>query len=219
MIVNNLGQVAVTVAFVALIGVILKAISDWLSISRSKYVDVIAAERIKWVGELRNDFRELGINLDELSHQCRQPELDKKAANLALDGAIRHQNLIQLKLNLEDKLDSTIIGLINRTGYLARTASLEEYAKSKGVMVQYTSFLLKDEWEKAKREASGPLRWLWLTWKQSKRLRRRRCLAETEPFKSQLALAATPITQEEKLVLAAQGVHMGPATSETRSAT
>lgn len=202
---NNLGQVAVIVAFIALVGVILKALSDWLTTSRSKYVDVIAAERIKWVGELRSDVREFSVNLDELSHQCRQEPINKETANEAIERASRHLNLIQLKLNLDDPLDSALFSLMSRTAYFARTKGLQEYADLKGLMILRASYLLKDEWEKAKREASGPIRWLWLSWKQSRRQRKRKKLAASEPMKSLLKMAATPLSPEEKAMLAAQG--------------
>lgn len=202
---NNFGQVAVVAAFIALIGVALKAATDWLTTSRSKYVEVIAAERIKWVGQLREDFREFGLQLDEVSYQFRQKPLNTKAANEALEGASRHVNVIYLKLNLEDTLDSRVLGLMNRTVFLARTGDLEDYALFKSVMVRFASYLLKDEWEKAKREAAGPLRWLWLWLKQVRRRRERAEFAKTEKMKSILNLAATPLSAEQREIVRAQG--------------
>jgi len=195
---TNLGQVVVIAAFIALIGVALKAVSDWLTTSRSKYVDIIAAERIKWVGELRNDLAEFGFHLDEVSHQFRQSTLDKDAANKALEKVSQRLAVIQLKLNLEDRLDGTLYALLTRSAFTARTASLQEYADVKSLMTRFCGFLLKDEWEKAKRETAGPLRWIWLTWKQGRRARARKDFLSSEHIQAQLNAARRPLSDDEK---------------------
>lgn len=51
------------------------------------------------------------------------------------------------------------------------------------------------------REASGPLRWLWLTWRHRRRLGARRKFAEGASIKSLLQMAKVPLSIEEKLKL------------------
>jgi hypothetical protein len=204
---KNIGQVAVLAAFIALIGVVLKAFSDWLASSRSTYVEVIAAERIKWVAELRSDFREFAINLDEVAFQCRQSPMNRVAANKALDEVNRHLGLIQLKLNYEDSLDNALLGLMSKASFFARTGTLIEYTDYRSLMTQYQSFLLKDEWEKAKREAAGPARWLWLTWKRRLRLKSRSTYLASPAVKAKLDFASQPLSAENlQKVMQQQGV-------------
>lgn len=204
-IAKNLGQVAVIVAAITFIGVIVKAVTDWFTTSRSKYVDVIAAERIKWVGELRSDVREFGFHADEVSHQFRQKPFDQEAANKALESASRHLNNILLKLNLGDPLDLTVLALISRVGAIAKTGSLQEYAMAKSALTRYASYLLKDEWEKAKREAAGPVRWIWLELKRRKRQRVRDASAQTKAIKAELHSALEFLSEEERAIVVRRG--------------
>jgi hypothetical protein len=203
---DKIGEVAIIVAFIALLGVVLKAVSDWFATSRSKYVDVVATERIKWVGELRKDLAEFGFNLDEVSHQCRQRPLDKAAANNALEEVNKRLAIIQLKLNLDHRLDRTLYALLTRSVFVARTGMLQEYADAKSLMTQVCGFLLKDEWEKAKRETAGPLRWLWLVSKHHRRRRKRKAFFDLEQVQTQLKQARRPLTDHEKERLQAAGV-------------
>jgi len=48
------------------------------------------------------------------------------------------------------------------------------------LLMTHSRWLLKEEWEKVKAEASGPLSKLWWRWKKSLRLRRYRKYAAAE---------------------------------------
>jgi hypothetical protein len=202
---NNIGQVAVIAALIALIGVVLKALVDWLTTSRSKYVDVIAAERIKWVRELRVDLSGFLTDLDEVGFQCRQKTLNKDAANKSLDEVNKHLSMIQLKLNYGDELDRNLLYTLTRTAYVARTGTLEEYSEHKSTLVRFCSLLLKEEWEKAKRESSGPLRWTWLYFKRRKRIVERELFVGSAPVRAILEAASKPLSELEKERLNLQG--------------
>ena len=200
-IADNLGQVAVIAAVLTLLGVMIKAVTDWLTSSRSKYVDVIAAERIKWVGELRSDFSKFFVGFDRVVHLFRLDQREKIKINDALEVANNHMNLVRLKLNTESDLDITIIDLMQRSAYSARSGDLEEYRSYRSLLLKFCSFLLKDEWEKAKREASGPLRWVWLTWKHWRRVRARAKFVNMASVQAKLDIASRPFSSKELQVL------------------
>lgn len=198
---DNIGEVVVITASIAFAGVLLKAFSDWFTSSRSKYVDVIAAERIKWVGELRSDFLDFFMCLDNMAHQFRSKNVDHVAADRACKDVNRLINLIRLKLNLESALDNTILSLMGRAAYLARIGQMQEYVDFRRVLTDYSSYLLKDEWEKAKREASGPMRRLGLAWRRKRRQLMRRRFAERPLIKPILEKSKVALSCEEQLKL------------------
>ena len=102
-------EIALSVGLIALGGVLVTAILNWLATSRSKYVETITTERIKWVGELRSDFSEFLSDLTELRKAHKRKESKPEISARAYKRLV----LIHLKLNPRAPLDREIFSLMS----------------------------------------------------------------------------------------------------------
>jgi hypothetical protein len=191
-------QIAVVAAAVAAFAVLLAAFINFLASGRSKYVEVIAAQRIKWVDDLRENILEFTTALDSLIYCVqrgihRGDEYDKH-----LDTAGRQMQLVMMKMNLEKTSDTRLIGLMRREMHYARCGDYQEFTAYADLRLRSTYDLLKDEWEKAKLEAAGPIRWTWLWLKGLHRQRRRQAYWSHPARAQKLAVMDGGFTAEEK---------------------
>jgi len=139
-------------------------------------VDVIANERIKWVAATRTDFQQLIGSLDHLRHKIVVDKAEISDLQEAVAVANKLTSLIGLKINADDVEDRKLLRVSNWLSYFASKGTDEEYGFTRAYLSLLVNFSLKDEWEKAKQEAAGPLRWVWLKAKQQWRVRKRPAL-------------------------------------------
>lgn len=158
-------EIALLIGAIAFVGVLLTALSNWFSASRSKYVDTITAQRIKWVAELRSDISEWISDLTELRQSYKRREPEEKRAE-AIARAYRKLVLIHLKLNLRSPLDREIFSMMCKAIEEVPSGDSMRVQTAHVELVARVSDLLKDEWEAAKWESAGPIRRLQIWWKR-----------------------------------------------------
>jgi hypothetical protein len=168
-------QVTLLVAVVAAVAALLGAFINYLATGRSKYVETITRERIKWVGELRSDFASF---LNEMEQARRLIHGRAKTDNWEQDlHRLRgRQQLILLKLNRRSRLDIEISSLMQRCILAAIENEGDQPIEVSKLLRIRVSDLLKEEWETAKLESSGLLqrpRIWWRRWSRWKEHRAR----------------------------------------------
>ena len=178
-LINSLGGVVIAAALLTLFGVLLTAVSNLFQNTRSKYVDVIASERIKWVGAIRGDFRELFVKLDKLRFDAVKRGVKGTELQASADAANSQVALIALKMNADDQEDRRLLRTVMWLSYFSTQGSDADYNNCRNYVSLLVNFKLKDEWEKAKREAAGPLKWALLKVKEERNLNRRRSLIDS----------------------------------------
>lgn len=165
------GWLSVLAAGIALLGVL---ISVWVSsvISRrSVFVNSVTLERSKWIEKLRSnlaDFYSATSNLHFLALKADpnervfdvEPDLVREVEKLAA--------LIRLQLNPKGEIDTNIILLLGHIPHIACEKS-DLFGTAQDLLILHSQWLLKEEWEKVKVEASGFLKRAWFCKKANTR--------------------------------------------------
>jgi hypothetical protein len=162
-------ELTLIAAIVAAIGATIAATISLFSNSRSKYIDTITATRIEWVTGLRNDFSSL------ISAFTKRLTADVHGLNDAAKYALEENisdlmMLINLKLNRRSSLDreiSKLMGIVLQKVH--EGAEQADYVGPAAHLTMVVEELLKEEWEKAKYEASGPLRRVFIQFSKFRR--------------------------------------------------
>ena len=141
---------------------------------RSIYIQTVTVERAKWIDKLRINMSDvialahrLDVELygdDNFSNTIAYTELTTQIVRLMAQ--------VRLQLNPEGKIDSNILSLMQA---IQNYVGDQDYKNLERVMVRHIQWLLKEEWEKVKYEAMGPLGRRWADYK---RWRRRRAYAK-----------------------------------------
>lgn len=165
-------QAVLYAALIALAGVMLSAIVSFFMSQRTIYINTVTAERTKWVGKLRENIAEISSLTrafrDEFGIKAARVNITKQTeAKRKINELI---STIKLQLNPSSKVDENIILLIEKMPSLAddRSAKLEKFDN---LLVAHAQWLLKEEWERIKAEASwfgGGLR-SWRVWRANRR--------------------------------------------------
>jgi hypothetical protein len=151
----------VIAAGIALIGVLIAAIISATISRRTAYLTTVTAERSKWIDNLRSNIAELAalcvyihfkVNMTSLTEYGKSPEHDENLRKI--------ENLkatIQLQLNPNGTIDQNILRILSRIHFLA---TRQEYTvvSAHWLLIAHSQWLLKEEWETVKYEASGLLR-------------------------------------------------------------
>lgn len=171
---------AITVAIIAFCGVLTSAFVAFITGRRSVFISSVTAERSKWIDKLRGNISELvgvcsAIHLNvpiDGDHTTRTAE-EKKVDLERQHQADRLIALITLQLNPNEKsgIDTSIISHMETLVRAAENPK-ESYRSEERKFVRHCQFLLKEEWEKVKCEALGPIKSK-LTFQGAKAKRRR----------------------------------------------
>lgn len=125
-------------------------VANWRSSRRTAFINTVTAERVKWLGTLRENIS----TFCGLTHTWQSSRLEGKPEEhgvlLQID-KLRH--LIRLQLNPDGNYDKRIEDLIARIPQLTDQANEAELKKALNELVEVSQKLLKDEWEKVKEES------------------------------------------------------------------
>ena len=156
----------ITVAIIALCGVLISAFVAFITGRRSVYISSVTAERSKWIDKLRGNIAELvgvcsAIHLHlpiDGAHTSRTAE-EKKVDLERRYQADRFIALITLQLNPNEKsgIDKNIILHMEKLTSAAENPK-GDYRTEERKFVRHCQFLLKEEWEKVKSEALGTIK-------------------------------------------------------------
>jgi hypothetical protein len=156
---------AVTIsAAIAVSGVILSALVSALISRRTNYLNVVTAERSKWIEKLRGNLAKYPAVARAVFYKAKKEDWEK-GEGLSIEYYIllrelqEMRSLLKLQLNPKGKIDQNIIKLVDRIYTLAQSWTLgPQLAEAELLLVLHAQYLLKAEWEKVKSEARGPIR-------------------------------------------------------------
>lgn len=118
---------------------------------KSKYIDVITAERIKWMEKLRVDIsRYAGLSSFWLKTIRSTTDAEGKADIKELDN-LRY--LIMLRLNPKGDIDQEIMRIINVVPTLSIETDIKKIDKELNLLIEASQKLLKEEWNRVKKES------------------------------------------------------------------
>ena len=141
--------------FVTLFLGVWNAVVNYRINKRTTFVNTVTSQRIKWIEQLRQDIGEFCGLIYHWAHtdiegNPREGEILKEFDRL------RH--VIRLRLNTQGEHDKVIEALIEEIPHLTAPERQKELVNALERMTRSTQALLKEEWEKVKRESEhGPL--------------------------------------------------------------
>jgi hypothetical protein len=153
-------------AAIAVSGVILSALVSALISRRTNYLNVVTAERSKWIEKLRGNLAKYSAVAHAVFYKAKSEDWGEGGKTSPEYFALLRElqdlrSLLKLQLNPKGKIDQNIIVLIDRIYELSRTWTFgTQLAEAERLLVLHAQPLLKAEWEKVKSEARGPLRWV-----------------------------------------------------------
>lgn len=162
------GQLTLVVAVVAATAALLGAFINFLATGRSKYVETIARERIKWVGEIRSDFVCFLTDLAKVEKSAHGASKIKDYDEV-IDRLRERQQLILLKLNRRSALDQEIAVLMQQCIFASVKNEGDKPIDARVLLRTIVTDLLKEEWETAKWESSGFLQKPKIWWRRRQR--------------------------------------------------
>jgi hypothetical protein len=150
-------------AAIAVSGVIASALVSAFISRRTNYLNVVTAERSKWIEKLRGNLAKYSAVAHAVFYQAKNEDWKGDAMSVGYYALLRElqdlRSLLKLQLNPKGKIDKNIILLIDRIYELSRTWTFgTQLAEAERLLVLHAQCLLKAEWEKVKSEAGGPLR-------------------------------------------------------------
>ena len=143
---------AVIAAGVSLAIAILAAIIQ----TRNNYLQAVTAERSKWIDKLRMNIAALSGMIRTLSYKNLTGTISFNSQEYisSLDEINKVVALIRLQLNPDGTVDQNILSLLDRLPYLSESAQRHPLLRrGDDLLIAHSQWLLKDEWEKVKREA------------------------------------------------------------------
>jgi len=121
---------------------------------RTQFINTVTSERVKWIQELRKNMSELSGAVHTWVLSIDSDEKQAIERGKLLEKIDRLGYLIRLQLNPNDQPDKEIEGLIRELGALADPTNLEPLKDHLEKLIALTQTLLKNEWEKVKKEAT-----------------------------------------------------------------
>ena len=122
---------------------------------RTTFVNTVTSQRIKWIEQLRQD---IGAFCGLIYHWSHTDIEGKPEEGEVLKEFDRLRHVIRLRLNPQGQHDKTIEALIDEIPRLTASERQKELVNALERMTRATQALLKEEWEKVKRESElGPL--------------------------------------------------------------
>lgn len=138
----------------ALIATIVSAVIALIVSKRSSYITAVTAERSKWIDKLRENIAELLGVCGAI--QVALPEKKSAEVRALMEKADRFSALIMMQLNPRNPIDANMLKLLPRLIDCAQKEN-SDYRAIEKAFVLHAQFLLKEEWEKVKRESMSLL--------------------------------------------------------------
>jgi hypothetical protein len=151
-------------AAIAVSGVILSGFVSALVSRRTNYLNVVTAERSKWIEKLRSSLAKYSAVSHAVFYKAKtenyEPGSKTSPEYYSLIRELQDlRSLLKLQLNPRGKIDQNIIVLIDYIYDLSLTWTFaNELAVTERLLIRHAQWLLKAEWEKVKSEARGPFR-------------------------------------------------------------
>lgn len=122
---------------------------------RTTFVNTVTSQRIKWIEQLRQDIGEYCGLAYHWSHSDMEGKPGEGELLKELD---RLRHVIRLRLNPRGEHDKLIEALVEEIPRYTDPQKQRELVDALERMTKATQALLKDEWDKVKRESEhGPL--------------------------------------------------------------
>ena len=145
---------AVGVAVTLLLGIWNAVVNHRVS-KRTTFINTVTSQRIKWIEQLRQD---IGAFCGLTYHWAHTDIEGKPEEAELLKEVDRLRHVIRLRLNPEGEHDKAIAALIEEIPRLTAPENQAKLVVALERMTHTTQLLLKEEWEKVKRESEhGPL--------------------------------------------------------------
>ena len=135
---------------VTLILGIWNAVANWRLSRRTAFINTVTAERIKWLGTLRENISTFCGLTRTWYFSGIEGKPEEHETLLQID-KLRH--LIRLQLNPDGVHDKAIEALVARIPSLTHMTHEIELKEALNELVEVSQKLLKDEWEKVKEES------------------------------------------------------------------
>ncbi len=145
--------------YVLLFGVIVTlALGVWNLIQalqvmrKTSFINTVTSQRILWIEQLRQDVSKFC----GLTHTwCMSDLEDKPEESEILEEIDRLRHVIRLRLNPNDTPDRKIAALLKKIPELTHSSKRTELLAALEELTVETQLLIKDEWEKVKKEAKN----------------------------------------------------------------
>jgi hypothetical protein len=179
-------------AAIAALGVVVSVVVSALISRRTNYLNVVTAERSKWIEKLRNNLANYSALAQAVSYQSRAGDFEEITSPefLKLLREIRDtRSQLKLQLNPRGEIDQNIILVVDRIYDLCRDSTVgRRLDAAERLLILHSQWLLKAEWDKVKAEASWSI-FGWRKLRETMRLREYRKFATMTPSE---VIDATP---------------------------
>lgn len=144
----------VGIIFTFLLGVF-NLINMWRISKKTTFINCVTTERVKWINKLRGNI----ANFCGLTHHFVFSELGEKEKNEIRNEIDRLRMLIPLQLNPHEESTEEIVDLIReipmQTDFKGVVSFDEKFPVEKSIdkLISKTQLLLKQEWNRVKKEA------------------------------------------------------------------
>jgi hypothetical protein len=176
MTIPEAGWPGVIAAAIALLGVVFAALISFSVSRRASYLTSVTAERAKWIDKLRTNIAELAALCVIEHYKYTQVGGDRTAYDRSSEHAASLQRIetlaatIRLQLNPQASIDQNIIQILDHFYHFAERGDYRVF-DAHWLIIRHSQWLLKEEWETVKYEASGWIRRCLLTMNRRRRER------------------------------------------------
>jgi len=126
------------------------AVANYRSSRRTTFINTVTSQRIKWIEQLRQDIS----TFSGLTHTWCFSALEGKPEESPVIREIdRLRHVIRLRLNPDGVHDQKIEKLIREIPNLTHESQRQSLIQALEELTRTTQSLLKEEWEKVKRES------------------------------------------------------------------
>lgn len=157
------------------------ALASLVVSGRTVYINSVTAERSRWIEKLRANIGKLSTAIIYLHISMNAESLDdssKDRVHAKTVELLEAVSSLGLQLNPNGVIDGNVLKIVELI--INAVEDKNRLDEAHGLLMTHSRWLLKEEWEKVKAEASGPLSKIWWRWKRSLRLRRYRKYAAAE---------------------------------------
>lgn len=157
------------------------ALASLVVSGRTVYINSVTAERSRWIEKLRANIGKLSTAIIYLHITMNAESLDDRSKDMVHAKTLELLEAVSslgLQLNPNGVIDGNVLKIVELV--INAVEDKNHLDEAHVLLMTHSRWLLKEEWEKVKAEASGPLSKLWWRWKKSLRLRRYRKYAAAE---------------------------------------
>lgn len=120
------------------------------SARKASFINTVTSQRVLWLEQMRQDV----AKFIGLTHTWAMSELEgTDAGQEMLQEIDRLRHVIRLRLNPKDSPDIEIASLIKKIPNLTHESQRDELREALEALTVATQKMLKDEWDKVKRES------------------------------------------------------------------